>query len=161
MPSKDLQKHAQKEKEQEAHGNVLFPTPDDRREACQAYIDHLEQGYSKNSFELCSPETIAKYMQNFPEEFDNYEIAKAYRRGMLVWEGIGMSLAMGTTSGNGQVYFRTMMNQYGWRNEVTVDEPEKYKTPQIDFSKMSDDDLAKLSAIIDKAEMDDVDDVEI
>lgn len=63
-----------------------WPTPEDRRKACQELCDHLEQGLTIHSWAGADEETVKRYMHDFPEDFDPEKIEAALRKCLSIWE---------------------------------------------------------------------------
>lgn len=153
---KDPQYPAMSKAQEGNEKGVLFPTPEDRKKACEAYIEHIATGFSKKSFELCSPETIDKYIKNFPEDFNVHRIEAAFRVGRKVWEQRGHDLVLGKIDGNSPTWFRIMQNQYDFRDRLDITtEDEKITAPPVDMAKLKTEDLKILADILTKAKVDD------
>ncbi|MDD5110719.1 MAG: hypothetical protein PHI63_05940 [Patescibacteria group bacterium] len=99
--------------------NLKFKTPAERQALCHAWCNHLAEGFSKESFPQCDPQTFRSYVEKFPKDFDTQKIEAAERSGQLVWEKIAMSLALGA-KGNAAVLIATMKNRFGWRDKVDI-----------------------------------------
>lgn len=135
---------------------VKFPNPEDRQKCHDEYCEHLKQGFSKQSFEGASPKTMTKYIKQFPEDFPIEEIEAALRVGRYEWEKIGMDQAKGINGGNGSTWFRIMQNQYDYRDRLDLTSKDnELGTAPIDMSKLGDDQLEQLAALLSAAEADD------
>lgn len=60
---------------------MKFKAPEERAVLCVKYIEHVESGLSDE----CFPQTLRKYIEKFPEDFDTdrIEVAKRKRQPVL------------------------------------------------------------------------------
>ena len=68
-------------------GNInkmKYKTSEERKALCIQYVEHIRKGLSDNCFPECDMETLKKYMNNFPSDFDSDQIARARRERQLV-----------------------------------------------------------------------------
>jgi hypothetical protein len=91
------------------------------RELCQ----HLENGFSVESFEYLSKATILELIKKYPDEFNDDDLEHARRLGRDSWERIGLRQALGDCIGNSRTWFYNMANRYGWRDKIDVESEHK------------------------------------
>lgn len=129
--------------------NKKWKSAAERKAACDAICQHLSKGLSKSSFPLADWETVAKYIKNYPEDFDAEKIAAAEREGRLFWESLGISGAMGQVSGfNAASWIFNMKNRYSaeWSDRVRNEQqyldangnPTNPPTPSIEIVRDAD-----------------------
>lgn len=102
------------------HGQaVKWPTPEQRKAACDSYCAHIEAGYSKDSWPDADFETVERYKRDFPEDFCPEKIARAERTSRLFWEKIGITGTIGKLKGfNAKSWEFNMQNRLGWSSNV-------------------------------------------
>ena len=93
----------------------------ERERVFKMLLAHLRRGYSLESFEELSPNTIKRYINLFKEEFVQEEIDEAMRAGRCVWEGIGYKQSTGECLGNSRSWYYNMANRYGWRDKIELE----------------------------------------
>ncbi len=112
---------------------LKFKTSEERQHLCDEFCKHMRQGLSKESFPHCDPQTLRRYMRDFPNDFDTEKMIEAERQGRLFWEKIGIAGAVGldeVTLADGSTrklkgfnaasWIFNMKNRYGWRDRVDV-----------------------------------------
>lgn len=117
--------------------NVKFKTPEERQKLGEDWCEHLRNGYSKESFPPCDPQTFKRYLKEFPEDFDTDMIEKAERKSRMYWEGIGHDGTIGQIERfNASSWKFNMVNRFGWheKNDVTTNGKE---LPQPIFNGLS------------------------
>jgi hypothetical protein len=94
---------------------MKFKTPEDRKAHQEAYIAHVESGLSDECFPECDPQTLRKYVAEFPIDFDTEMIGQAQRNRRLFWEKAGTDGTMGKIEGfNASSWKFNMANRFGW-----------------------------------------------
>ena len=79
-------------KKKPKHGNTgkkngeKFKTSAQRKALCKQWCKHLSDGFSRESFPYCDPQTFRKYAKSFPKDFPADNITQADRRQKLKWE---------------------------------------------------------------------------
>ena len=126
---------------------LKFNTPQMRAKLFQSYIKHIEEGWSKSSFDLCSREKIDAYIKGFPDEIDPEEIESAFRRGRKVWEERGKGLVTGELGGNATAWFRIMQNQYDYRDRLDVTSKDK-EVQGVNLAALTDEQVAAMADIL-------------
>lgn len=109
----------QEEEKTGYHGNtnsVKFKTPEDRQALCDAWCAHLNEGYSRESFPLCDPQTFRTYIKKYPEDFDRQKLRAADAMQQLKWEQRLASLAE-TNEGSAAATIFGLKNIAGWRDK--------------------------------------------
>src|SRR3954471_3004390 len=95
-----------------------FPTPETRKKLCVDYITHVESGLSDECFPECDPQTLRKYMADYPDDFDTDLIERSRRKRQLFWETAGRDGTMGLIKGfNSKSWSFNMQNRFGWREK--------------------------------------------
>lgn len=118
-----------------------WKTPEERQKLCKAWCDHLEQGYSKDSFPLADEKTIRSYTEKYPVDFPSDALEQAERKNKLFWETIGINGTIGIPikvnekyydKFNAQSWKFNMQNRLGWKDktDITTDD-EKIQAPVI------------------------------
>ena len=108
------------------------PTPEDRKAACERFCNHIEKGYSMKSWSEADNETVTRYIDSFPEDFDPELIETAKRKSLLFWEKTGVAGRMGKiTFFNAAVWMFNMKNRAGWRDKVDHDHGGKVELVTI------------------------------
>lgn len=103
-----------------------FKTSKERKKLCSLWCNHLEKGFSKESFPYCDPQTLHYYLKNYPVDFDTDRILQAERKGRLFWEKIGMKGMMGEVKNfKSRVWEFNMKNRYQWRDSLRNGEDDK------------------------------------
>jgi len=102
---------------------MKFTASKERRELCEEWCKHVRNGYSKESFPLCSNKTFDKYVKKFPRDFPADTIEQAEREGRLMWEQMGKLGTGGKLKGfNAMSYkFIIQTNTAEDRQEITSD----------------------------------------
>ncbi len=104
--------------------NLRFKTPEARQQLCKDYCKHLTQGFTRESFPKCDPQTIRKYVADYPEDMDIEAIAEAERAQLMAWEG---RLAQNSITGKGAPSatifgLKNIGGKLGlWRDTITQD----------------------------------------
>jgi hypothetical protein len=109
---------------QKAEGNavLLWPSSQERRQACEALCDHIAAGYSIDSFPAADRKTLRYFAEQFPEDFPVEKLEEAARRGLLEWERIGKDGVRGELPKfNASAWSFTMKNRAGWRDRSEVE----------------------------------------
>lgn len=96
-----------------------------RREVFSNLLKHVENGYSLDSFEDCSDDSVRKYLKLYKEEWNEEELAQAQRKGKGMWESIGFKQANGECIGNSRSWYYNMANRYGWREKLDIEAEHK------------------------------------
>lgn len=101
---------------------LLWPTPDERRRACNAFCDHVAAGFSIDSFPDADRKTLRYYAEVFPEDFPPDRLEAAARRGLLEWERIGKAGSQGDLAKfNASAWAFNMKNRAGWRDRSELE----------------------------------------
>lgn len=79
---------------------------------------HVSQGYSIDCFYQLDHQTIAKYLDIYPEEFVREDLEIAKRAGKRAWEEIGRRQSNGECLGNSKSWYYNMCNRYNWTDKV-------------------------------------------
>lgn len=97
---------------------MKFPEPQERRKLCQAYIAHVESGLSDECFPDCDPQTLRRYVADFPIDFDTAAMDRAQRNRQLFWEKAGKDGMMGEIEGFNATFWKfNMQNRFGWKDK--------------------------------------------
>lgn len=96
-----------------------------RREIFQLLLKHVEKGFSLDSFEHASDDSIRKYLKLYKEEWNEEELRQAQRKGKGLWEDIGFRQANGQCIGNSRSWYYNMANRYGWREKLDIEAEHK------------------------------------
>lgn len=142
----------EEKKPHQAAANQKFWTPELRAELLKAYLKHISQGYSSNSFtgipekrnhngdvvaeEIpCTHKTFKTYIENYPDEFPSSLIEAAEAKRTLFWEAMGIQGTAGKLPGFNALSWKfNMMNRFKgeWkeRQDVTTAD-EKMETTII------------------------------
>lgn len=138
-------------------GIIKFDTPELRTQFLEAYIKHISEGYSDDSFRFKGSgiKLFRTYCERFPEEFpsDMREDAQAER--LKFWERMGMQGTMGIpvkykdSTGkeheakgkfDGKSWQFNMQNRFKWRNQTDVtSDGEKLEAPMVFIPDETDD----------------------
>lgn len=97
----------------------------ERRKVFNELLRHIQAGYSLESFDLLSPNTVRGYFVKYPEEFVQEEYDASLRKGRGFWEDIGKRQANGQCLGNSRTWFLNMANRFGWREKIEVEAEHK------------------------------------
>lgn len=99
-----------------------FKTPEQRTQLCADWCAHLRNGFTKESFPQCDPQTFKRYMKEFPDDFDVYAIAAAEREQKMRWEERIQKCA-DTGIGSASAIIFGLKNISNWRdkNEISMD----------------------------------------
>ncbi len=102
--------------------NRKFKTPAQRKKLCTAWCEHISQGYSKESFSLCDPQTFRWYKEKFPKDFDTKKIAQAESDNRMFWEKAGIDGLWGGKKFNPTVWIFNIKNRFPqeWRDSHDV-----------------------------------------
>ena len=98
----------------------LQESPDDRRKLFQKLIQHVSQGFSKDSFPEVTRKTLNRLFECYPDEFDEEEYHIALNKGMHFWENVGRKQSTGECLGNSSAWKFNMSARYGWSDKVDV-----------------------------------------
>lgn len=147
--------------------NKKFKTKKQRQKACQAYCEHIKQGFSDESFPLCDPQTLKIYMAEYPDDFDTDMIRDARAQRRIFWERAGIHGTLGipieykdnkgktqtaTKSFNSKSYQFIMMNMFGMHiKEDVTSGGEKIDGPLIYLPKKLPENYDELTAAKPKA----------
>jgi hypothetical protein len=94
-----------------------FKTPKARRELHTLYCSHLSKGLTQKSFHV-DDETMKRYVQKYPEDFPEDELAMAFSKQRIVWEENLLKLARGEISGSATATIFGLKNIAGWRDRI-------------------------------------------
>ena len=109
-----------------------WPTPEERQAACARFCEHIEQGYSIDSWPDADADTVKIYIEKFPEDFDSELIETAKRECLKFWEGIGIRGTNGEISFfNAGSWIFNMKNRAGWTDKVDHDHGGKVEIVRI------------------------------
>jgi len=109
-----------------------WPTPEERKAACQSFCDHISQGFSMNSWPEAHDDTVRTYMEKYPEDFDKEMIERAQRESLLFWETMGIEGTRGKIPFfNAGSWIFNMKNRAGWRDKVDHDHGGKVELVTI------------------------------
>lgn len=105
--------------EKELKKPYKWPEPQDRKDACERFCEHISQGLSIKSWPDADDETVAVYMKKYPEDFDPEMIEEAKRKSLLFWEKAGIDGMMGKIFNfNAASWIFNMKNRLGWTDKV-------------------------------------------
>lgn len=94
---------------------------EEMKELIKLYVDHISQGYSKESFRDCDYRTIERHLSVYEADLqsEKKEMDKAYRNGRFEWESIGKRMAK-NNEGNATAWIFNMKNRYPdeWSDKV-------------------------------------------
>ncbi len=139
-----------------------FKTKEQRIALCEAWCKHLANGFSKESFLLCDPQTFRRYMAKYPQDFDTQKINEAERASRRFWEQLGIEGTRGkevkievkrkqngevrtTTQGfNATAWIFNMKNRFGWKDKIELGGGTQNKTEIIVHDEKSAKNLQKL-----------------
>jgi len=125
---------------------MKYKTPEERQELCRKYIEHIEQGFSDESFPECDEETLQRYIRDFPKDFGADQIMKAKKKRMLFWERVGKQGTIGQIKGfNAKSWEFNMKNRFRWTDRREV--KQETKTEVNLTSDISDEDFKKLMSL--------------
>lgn len=96
-----------------------------RKEIFQLLLKHVEKGFSLDSFEHASDDSIRKYLKTYKEEWSEEELQQAQRKGKSMWEDVGFRQANGQCIGNSRSWYYNMANRYGWREKLDIEQEHK------------------------------------
>jgi uncharacterized protein (DUF2249 family) len=97
---------------------MKFKTPEERQDLCDSYIEHVESGLSDECFPDCDPQTLRRYLGDFPDDFDTDAMEKAKRKRQLYWEKAGRDGMMGHIDGfNANSWKFNMQNRFSWKEK--------------------------------------------
>lgn len=102
--------------------NMKFKTSEERKTLCNQWCEHLKQGFTRECFPYCDPQTFRRYVKDFPEDFDTQAIFSAEKFQIMEWEKKLHNIA-NTGTGNASAAIFGLKNIAGWRDkhEVTQD----------------------------------------
>ncbi|MCK4815338.1 hypothetical protein KA005_06175 [bacterium] len=63
-----------------------FETPAKRKKLCKQWCEHLSEGFTRESFPYCDPDTFKRYIKKYPKDFDKHLIEEAKANQQLKWE---------------------------------------------------------------------------
>jgi hypothetical protein len=90
-----------------------YRTPEERKDIFELLCEHVAQGFNLDCFVPMSFETIKRYLEVYPDEFESDKLAESERKGKLHWEGIGMAGIVGKIKDfKERTYQFVMMNKY-------------------------------------------------
>lgn len=89
-----------------------------RNQVLQRLLQHLNDGYSVESFPDLSPDQVELAIDNplWPD-WTQEALNQAKRVGMAMWERLGHAQASGKNLGNSRTWFYNMSHRYGWREK--------------------------------------------
>lgn len=97
---------------------MKFPTPEGRKKLCADYIAHVESGLSDECFPDCDPQTLRRYIADYPDDFDTDAIEAANRKRQLFWEKAGRDGTMGGIKGFNALSWKfNMQNRFSWKEK--------------------------------------------
>lgn len=125
------------------NNKMKYKTSEERRALCERFCAHIEQGYSKKSFEECCLFTINRYIADFPEDFVGIE--EAYRKNLKFWEALGIDGTAGNIKNfNSRSWEFNMKNRFreDWADskEITGPGGSELVPPQINVHVVKKDD---------------------
>lgn len=106
-------------------GLKIAEDPIYRRQMFVDLLRHVEGGYSLDSFEGCSDDSVRKYLKLYKDEWNQEELEQAQRKGKGLWENIGFRQANGECIGNSRSWYYNMANRYGWREKLDIEAEHK------------------------------------
>ncbi len=126
---------------------MKFKTPASRRKLCKDYIKHIESGLSDECFPECDPQTLKKYVELYPKDFDTDLMIKSRRMRRLFWEEMGLRGSNGKIKGfNAKSWEFNMKNRFKeWRDKHEIEHSGEmtFKTlPQL-IKEMNEEDKKK------------------
>ena len=102
---------------------MKFKSSKDRKRLCAEYILHVRSGLSVECFPLCDPQTLRKYVEQFPSDFDIGLMEQARRERIQYWETIGRDGTIGKIRGfNAKSWQFNMQNRAGWKERSAVEQ---------------------------------------
>lgn len=112
----------------------------ERRKIFEELLEHIESGFSLDSFGMMSAETIREWCVRYPNEFIQEEIDDALRCGKDSWEKIGYKQAVGACLGNSRTWYYNMSNRYGWteRSKVDADVKQAVAVQVVSYARRGD-----------------------
>lgn len=96
-----------------------------RRGVFERLCKHVSQGFTADSFGEVSWCTCKRYLEEFPDDWDAEELARAHAQGQQYWESLGKRQADGSCMGNSRTWFYNMANRYGWTERSQVQQETK------------------------------------
>ena len=94
-----------------------------KEEYCQMLIDHMEKGFSFNSFAgiiRVNTDTLAEWRNKHKSFSDAQKLGRALSS--LFWEKMGMAGAAGRVPGfNAATWIFNMKNRFGWKDKQELD----------------------------------------
>lgn len=109
-----------------------YKTPEKRLEVFNQYLEHLEAGYSKESFRPCDYRTMEKYIDEYPTELQSELVQGAMRGNRFFWEDMGLRGTKGELQGfNSSSWKFNMNNRFGWSEKREQDHTSGGKPIQI------------------------------
>lgn len=97
-----------------------------RKAIFRQLLNHIEQGYSIDSFGVINDETIRTYLKTYKDEFIQEDLEHAIAKGKAMWESIGKQQAQGHCLGNSRTWFYNMSNRYNWSEKAQVQTDQKH-----------------------------------
>lgn len=133
-PSKIQVMEKRAEGAQPGNQNALkFKTPEERQEVCRTLIEHLENAYDWESFGPCNKQTVWFYIENYPEDFPEYEIIAAHRAGKKKIEDLLMDLGTGENiKGNASAAIFLAKNKIGYTDKRELELTNNKKARPVD-----------------------------
>lgn len=119
---------------------AMSASAEGRKKIFENLCKHLSKGFSMDSFEELSYNTIQEYLKIYSSEFKIEELHDSLRKGKLMWETIGYKQATGECLGNSRSWYYNMSNRYGWRDKVDVEQDTKgtLTVNVVNYSKTKD-----------------------
>lgn len=109
-----------------------WPTPKERKAACNRFCEHIEQGFSIASWPEADDDTIRTYIEKFPEDFDAEMIETAKRECLKFWEEMGINGTRGKIPFfNCASWIFNMKNRAGWTDRQSIDHGGKVEHVRI------------------------------
>lgn len=125
--------------------NMKFKTSEERKALCDDWCLHLTEGFTRESFPRCDPQTFRRYMRDFPDDFDTQKIKEAEAYQIMQWEKRLHRIA-DTNEGNATAVIFGLKNIAGWRDKqdieqrVTAEHDVKIEAKAVDkFADILDD----------------------
>lgn len=130
-------------------GVFKFDTPEIRQQFLNAYLKHIAEGYSDDSFRFQGSgiKLFKTYVERFPEEFPSDILEDGQAERLKFWERMGMQGAMGIPvkykdakgveheakgKFDGRTWQFNMQNRFKWKNQTDLtSDGEKLEAPVI------------------------------
>ena len=105
-------------------GTLRWDSTPIRKDFWKDLCEHLEAGYSLNSYPHASEMTIYKYATDFPEDCPVSALEEALRHGRKMWEKIGLGGATGKINKfSAAAWIFNMKCRYGMVEKIEVSGP--------------------------------------